>query len=127
VKNKKLTVQINKTPSEIIAFVLNPQNTPVWIESLVKEETNEWPPKEGTLYRNQNKKGEWNEYVLTELKVNGFTMTQKDGNYHVKYLVTPIDEEATEFEYYEWVDKGELQEPFTQDILKKLKQVIENK
>jgi hypothetical protein len=125
-KAVKLTIQIEKSPSEIIAFVLNPKNTPLWIESLVMEETSEWPVKVGTLYKNQNRKGEWNEYTLTELKENSFMMTQKGGNYHVRYILTPINTEATKFEYYEWVDNGELQEPFTQDILEKLKRVIEN-
>lgn len=126
-KDKRLTIQIDKSSDEIIAFTLNPKNTPLWIESLVKEETSEWPVKVGTVYRNQNKKGEWNEYTLTELKENSFTMTQKDGNYYVRYTLTPVDAKTTEFEYYEWVDNGELQEPFTQDILEKLKQVVENK
>lgn len=106
-KDKRLTIQIDKSSDEIIAFTLNPKNTPLWIESLVKEETSEWPVKVGTVYRNQNKKGEWNEYTLTELKENSFTMTQKDGNYYVRYTLTPVDAKTTEFEYYEWVDNGQ--------------------
>ena len=125
-KNKRLKIQINKPVSEILSFTLNPKNTPLWIESLVKEETNEWPVKVGTIYRNQNKSGKWNEYTLTELKDNEFTMTQKDGNYHVRYTLTPVDDKTTEFEYYEWVDDGQLEEPFIQEILNKLKEVIEN-
>lgn len=123
--DQRLTIQINKPLKHIISFVLNPKNTPLWIDSLVKEETNEWPVKVGSIYRNQNRNGEWNEYVLSELKDDGFTMFQKDGNYHVKYTLTPISDNSTDFEYYEWVDNGELQEPFTIEVLEKLKQVME--
>lgn len=126
-KDKRLTIRISKPLNEIISFVLNPKNTHLWIDSIVIEETNEWPVKEGSIYRNQSQNGNWNEYTLTELKDSGFTMVQKDGNYHVKYTLTPISDNSTNFEYYEWVEDGELQEPFTIDILEKLKQVIEIK
>jgi hypothetical protein len=93
---------------------------------MVKEETSGWPVKVGTVYRNKNRQGEWSEYTLTELTKNkSFEMTSKDGNYHVRYRLTPVDSKTTELEYYEWVDSGELEEPFTLKILKKLRQVIE--
>lgn len=126
-KDNKLTIRINKPAQEIIAFTLNPKNSPVWIESLIKEEASDWPVKVGTIYRNQNRNSEWNEYVLTELKEDGFTMTQKNRDYHVRYTLTPINTKTTEFEYYEWVNSGELQDPFTQDVLEKLKKILENK
>lgn len=125
-KNKRLTIQIDKPTSDIISFVLNPKNTPLWIDSLVKEETSDWPVKVGTIYRNQNQKGEWNEYTLTELNDYGFTMTQNGGNYHVRYTTIPISENTTDFEYYEWVENGELEDPFTIDILEKLKRVLQS-
>lgn len=125
-KSNKLAVQIGRPVDEVFDFTINPKNTPYWIESLVKEETSEWPVKVGTVYRNQNEKGEWSEYSVTEIKENEvFEMVSKDKNYHVRYSYRVVDDRICELEYYEWVDKGELEEPFNQDTLKKLKVVIE--
>lgn len=120
-------IQIEKPMNEIISFLLNPINTPLWIDSLVKEETSEWPVKVGSTYRNQNRDGVWNEYTLTELNERSLTMVQKGGNYHVRYTLTPLDKGVTGLEYYEWVGSGDLPEPFTTHILEKLKQVLERK
>ncbi|MDB5195497.1 MAG: hypothetical protein JWO84_681 [Parcubacteria group bacterium] len=125
-KELKLTVRIDKPAGEVFEFTTNPDNTPKWIDSIVREETDTSPVKIGTIYRNWNAAEEMNEYVVTQYespKIFQLDATHQD--YKVRYTYTPISNTETELEYYEWSESGQLHSPFMQEILDKLKEVME--
>ena len=128
-KDNRLTIQINKPAKEVFAFTTTPPNTKYWISFIMDEKTNEWPPRVGTIYSTQNDKGEWFDIIISAIKENEMVeWVSSDKNYHVRYSFKPLDNNSTQLDYYEWVDKGEIEESielFRQDILEKLKQVLE--
>lgn len=127
-KDKRLTIVINKPVSEVFEYTINPANTPNWIDGIVLEETNEFPAKLGTIYRNKNKLGDWNEYKMTYfVKDKMFELKHKNGFYYVRYSFRTTKEGYCNFEYYEWVTKGHLDDTFSDKVLQKLKTKIEQK
>lgn len=124
-RENRLVIQIKRKPEEIIAFCLDPKNTPKWINSIVVEETNEWPVRVGTIYRNQNRKGEWAEYKVVALSPVMFEFASTSSTYHVRYTCTP-NNDRTDLEYCEWMGGEGLLEPFSMDSLQELKLVLEN-
>lgn len=125
-KENKISIKINRPIKEVFDFTINPQNTPKWIDGMVIEETNEWPVKIGTIYRNKGSDNIWNEYKLIEFEPEKvFTLKQKNSDYSVKYTYKSLSDNLTELIYSEWVDKGELDSPFTENTLIKLKNIIE--
>lgn len=121
-----LKIEIDKPVEEVFEFTTNPNNTNKWIDSIVSEETNESPIKLGTIYTNTDRQGIKNEYAVIELAPNlYFSLRNKDGNYFVRYTYTMLINNKTELEYHEWVFKGNLENPFEQKTLEKLKEVIE--
>lgn len=125
-KENRLSIVIDRPVNAVFEFTLDPSNTPKWVEGIKQEESNEWPAKVGTIYRNESQDGVWRQYVLTELEQSTtFTLTSTEGNYSVRYSFKKVNDSSTEFEYFEWVDEGVLAEPFTPATLDKLKLILE--
>ncbi|MBW3012483.1 hypothetical protein KY311_04810, partial [Candidatus Woesearchaeota archaeon] len=76
---------------------------------------------------NRGNSPDWTFYKVVEFKkYKTFTLSDLESNYHVRYTYKKINNNETEMEYFEWMEKGELKNPFTKDIIKKLKLVMES-
>ena len=127
-KENNIIIIIDKPVKDVFEFTTNPKNTPFWIDSISEEVAEEYPPRIGTVYKNRSEGSVWSFYKVTEFKKDAvFMLSDLEGNYFVRYTYTPLDKNRTKMGYFEWVEKGELEKPFTHEILQKLKKVIEKK
>lgn len=126
-RKNKINVIINKPIREVFEFTTNPKNTPLWIVNLKEELSSEYPPKINTEYKNRDSSGNWDSYVVVEIEQDKiFTLKAVNGTYYVRYLYRKLNDSKTELEYFEWMEEGDLKNPFSQDVLEKLKEVMEN-
>jgi len=122
-KDNKLTIQIHKPVSEVFAFCITPPKAKLWVPGIIDETTNEWPAKVGTVYTEHKDDNTSFKITVTDYKENDYIEWKtEDGNYHVRYTFKPIDPNATQLTY---VETGDVSKPFTQEVLEKLKSVIE--
>lgn len=122
-KYNKLLIKINKPLAEVFAFCITPPNVKSWATGFIDEKTNEWPIKVGTIYTEYKDDNTSFKIIVTDYKKRDYIEWKtEDGNYHVRYTFTLIDQNITQLEY---VETGEVDKPFTQETLEKLKKVIE--
>lgn len=125
-RENKVTVIINRPIEDVFEFTTNPAKTHLWISSIQEEISNKFPPIIGTQYKNRSKNSDWDFYKVIEYKpFKTFTLSDLNGNYHVRYSYRKLSHNKTEMEYFEWMKDGELKNPFTQDILENLRVVME--
>ncbi len=126
-KENEISIEINRPVAEVFEFTVNPKNAHLWIDDIVETKTDEFPVQLGTEYKDVNRAGDWTEYKVVQFKQNKmFELKQKNGLYHVLYRYEPISNNKTKLTYLEWVDDGNLENPFTLSVLKKLKKSIEH-
>lgn len=122
-KNNKLTIKIYRPLAEVFAFCITPPKAKLWVPGIINEVTNEWLTKIGTVYTEYKKDNTSFNLIVTDYKENEYIEWKtEDGSYHVSYTFTPIDQTTTQLEY---IETGDVNEPFTQEVLEKLKEAIE--
>jgi len=127
-RENKVTIIINRPVEEVFSFTTNPKNTQLWILSIQEEISDEFPPKIGTQYKNHGENSDWDFYKVVEYVPSKiFTLSDLNGNYYVRYTYRQLSNNKTEMEYFEWMENGELKNPFTQDILDNLRSVMEKR
>lgn len=125
-RNNKLTIHIQKPIAEVFEFTTNPENTPRWIDSITKEESSGTEIEVGTKYTNWSEDGDENTYFVSEYKKDEvFQLDFSGGGYKVRYTYRLISGTETELEYLEWNESGELEDPFKQETMEKLKRIME--
>jgi uncharacterized protein YndB with AHSA1/START domain len=118
-----LIITIKKPLTEVFAFCVTPPKVKLWVPGFIDETTNEWPVKVGTIYTEYKNDNTSFNIIVTDYKENEYIEWKtEDGSYHVRYTFTSIDPNTTQLTY---VETGDVDEPFSQEVLEKLKQVIE--
>jgi len=127
-KENKLTIQIKRPVSEVFDFTITPSNTSLWIDSILGEEIEGKTILVGTRYKNKDQEGNLHFYDVSQFKSDAiFELKSIAGGYSVRYTYTTISNTETELEYFEWVEDGDLANPFEQKNLEKLKFILENR
>lgn len=119
-----LVIEINKPLAEVFAFCITPPKANLWVTGIVNETTKEWPAKVGTVYTEYKNDNTSFKIIVTDYKENEYIEWKtEDDNYHVRYTFKQLDPNTTELIY---VETGDVEKPFTQDVLEALKKAIEN-
>lgn len=118
-----LVITINKPLAEVFAFCVTPPKAKLWVPGFIDEKTNEWPVKVGTVYTEYKNDNTSFNIIVSDYKENAYIEWKtEDGSYHVRYTFTSIDPNTTQLTYRE---TGDVDEPFSQDVLENLKHVVE--
>lgn len=129
-KQNTLSIDIRKPVSVVFAFTIDPNNTPKWIPSILKEQASDTPVKVGTLFSQvvSDSAGgtRSNLLVVTALIENKrLDFHQTNSAYTCSYRFEKIPA-GTRLTYFEENGvNGKLESPLKPENLEKLKQLIE--
>lgn len=127
IEKNTLHIIINKNISFVYQYTINPINTHLWISSIYEEVSEQYPPKLWTIYKNKwSIDWEWDNYQVFSIESNKkFSLKSLDSNYNVDYTYEELSPTSTKLTYSEWMDNGNLENPFTIEPLMVLAKLIE--
>jgi hypothetical protein len=121
-----LSILIDRRIDAVFDYLIDPNHSPEWVKEFKEEVASPWPPRVGTVYKNASHDGQWSEYQVEAFKPpRHFGLTNVSSKYHVEYMLSSPSPTATKLVYHEWVEEGELEEPFTIEPLERLRKILE--
>ena len=122
ISSNEIHIIINKSQSEVFEYMLEPKNTPKWIDFIKSETIDTEQIDVGTIYTN-----DFGTLTVTDYERNVyFELTDQDEKYQCSYSFKKIDDDTTEVIYFEaMLDGSELVEPFDAKYFEVLKELIE--
>jgi len=121
-KTQEIRLVIEAPTDEVFEYVVEPMNTPKWIDDVSKETINTKQIGLGTLYSNEHRTLEVTDYERDVF----FEMTNKKTGYQCSYSFRKMDETKTELIYFEAMNKGSaLPGPMNEKSFKKLQELLE--
>jgi len=122
-----ISIIINKPINEVFEFTTNPKNTHLWVSFISEEVASEYPPKINTIYKSRRGK-KWSKMKVVKFDKNKiFTLSSLDEKLFVKYKYYKLNNNKTRLEYCDWLVGGDFKSPITENILKNLKKIMEDK
>jgi hypothetical protein len=126
-KTNRRSILIQRPIADVFEYVINPENTHLWIDSVKKEAIAEDPVKMGGLYIRTDKQLIVRSYRITKFKENEVIEKQVSSPFiHIiRYTFTSISENETRFGYFEKFTK-DRHIPIKLAPLIRLKELLEH-
>ncbi len=127
-KKNTLSLIIERPVDEVFAYTTDPNNTPKWYDDIKEEKVDTSPIGLHTQYSNRGYSDDtWSTLTVVEYHQDKtFTLKDNNSTYHVQYVYESIDDTKTRLTYTEWVENGELSNPFDQLSFNRLKGILES-
>jgi hypothetical protein len=125
-KENRLTITIKKPLDEVFVFATQAPNTKYWIPGVIDEAIDTEFVAVGTRHTLTTSDGRSFVVVVAAYKENEYIeWTDEVKIFYCRHEYSTTQQGFTKLDYIEWMEFGELKEPFEQTTMDKLKGVLE--